>query len=591
MRKYLKSLITCPVHRWIARAFGALCGAAWIFLFVVDSKYFVLEFAEKVPMLPYVGCVLGLFALQAFLSPLLRCFDAWFIAVAVTGYATTVMSEYYNLYFWIVTVLTVCAVYFYLFRDDKLGLGDLKVPSWLCWVAVGTFAALFIGYVSAITVIRYTSYSASTFDLGIFAQMFHYMRTTGLPLTTCERDTLLSHFAVHFSPIYYVLLPGYMLFPSPAYLQIAQTVVLASGVIPLYLLVRQLGQSNRAAAIICIVYCMYPALMGGCSYDIHENCFLAPLLLWLFYCLEKNSALGIYISAVLTLFVKEDAAIFVACIGIYAFCYLKRRLHGAILFGVSVIYFVVVLALLSTIGDGNFLSWRYSNFIQNSDQSFLQIVKVILLNPAYMLMQAFNEGKLEFVAQMLIPLACLPLVNKQLGRLILLAPVLLLNLLTNYSYQYSTNFQYVFGAIAVLFYLAVCNLSRFKTAVRRTILPMMAVATLLVLVVTQSYTTMYLKIPKERWEQFDRINAAIALVPDDASVSTTGYFLPHMANRDELYDYRANVQTEYIVLDLRPDTEDINAATITKYHYLGYEDIAYEENLYIVMKFNDPAKK
>ena len=591
MLKYIKNIFSCPAHRWIARVFGALCSAAWIFLFVVEDHFSLLSFAEKVPLLPYIGCAAALFALQALVTPLLKRFDAWFIAVAVTGYASTLMFEYYNLYLLITVSLTIAGVFFYLFRDDKLGLVKLQMTTGLGWTVVAIFALLFVGYTSAFTVLRYTTYSASTFDLGIFAQMFHYMRTTGLPLTTCERNELLSHFAVHFSPIYYVLLPGYMLFPGPAYLQIAQAVVLGSGVIPLFLLVKQLGHGNRTATVMCIVYCMYPALMGGCSYDIHENCFLAPLLLWLFYCLEKNSAVGIYISAVLTLLVKEDAAIFVACIGIYSFCYLKHRLHGAVLTVLSVVYFVIVLALLSTYGDGNFLSWRYSNFIENSDQSFMQIVKVILLNPAYMLLQALNEKKVEFLVQLLLPLACLPLVGKQIGRLILLVPVLLLNLLTNYEYQHSTNFQYVFGAIAILFYLGACNLSRLKAATRRTVLPIMATVTLVFLVATQSYTLIYFQVPPENQEKLDRITAALELIPEDASVRTTGFFAPRLAQRAELYDYKTNVTTDYLALDLRPGNENITQSTLNIFRYRGYEDVAYEKDLFIIMKYTKETEQ
>ena len=73
-----------------------------------------------------------------------------------------------------------------------------------------------------------------TFDFGIFSQMFHQMRTTGLPVTTVERDGPLSHFAVHVSPIYYLLLPFYCIYPKPVTLQVLQAAVLASAVIPLW---------------------------------------------------------------------------------------------------------------------------------------------------------------------------------------------------------------------------------------------------------------------------------------------------------------------------------------------------------------------
>lgn len=64
--------------------------------------------------------------------------------------------------------------------------------------------------------LRYLGYLAPNFDFGVFTQMFHNMRESFLPMTTCERNGLLSHFAVHISPVFYLLLPFYALFPSPA---------------------------------------------------------------------------------------------------------------------------------------------------------------------------------------------------------------------------------------------------------------------------------------------------------------------------------------------------------------------------------------
>ena len=115
------------------------------------------------------------------------------------------------------------------------------------------------------------------------------MKKTGLPLVTCERDVLLSHFAVHISPIYYLLLPFYALFPSPLTLQIGQAVIVASGVIPTLLLCKHYCLSGKSTCALVLIYVLHPALSGGCFFDIHENCFLTPLLLWMFYFFERKN--------------------------------------------------------------------------------------------------------------------------------------------------------------------------------------------------------------------------------------------------------------------------------------------------------------
>ena len=103
-------------------------------------------------------------------------------------------------------------------------------------VYIGITAGLslvFFLFVSAWTVSRVESFCAPTFDFGIFSQMFYNMKETGLPMTTVERDGLLSHFAVHMSPIYYLMLPFYCLAPTPATLQVLQAAVMTSAVLPL----------------------------------------------------------------------------------------------------------------------------------------------------------------------------------------------------------------------------------------------------------------------------------------------------------------------------------------------------------------------
>ena len=61
-------------------------------------------------------------------------------------------------------------------------------------IGVGVMAALWLGFVISGTVCRYLLNWSSTFDFGIFSQMYYYMKETGLPLTTCERDMLLFPF-------------------------------------------------------------------------------------------------------------------------------------------------------------------------------------------------------------------------------------------------------------------------------------------------------------------------------------------------------------------------------------------------------------
>ena len=112
---------------------------------------------------------------------------------------------------------------------------------------------------------------------------------------------VLSHFAVHVSPSYYVLLPFYCIVPHPGTLQVMQAVVIASAVIPMWLIGKRHGLHPLLRTLLCLVLLLLPTTAGGASYDIHENCFLLPLILWLMYAFDRRSILLTLLFAVLTL--------------------------------------------------------------------------------------------------------------------------------------------------------------------------------------------------------------------------------------------------------------------------------------------------
>ena len=95
-----------------------------------------------------------------------------------------------------------------------------------------------------------------------------------LPLTTCERGQLLSHFYIHFSPIYYLFLPIYMIFRTPITLVVIQSIMVFGAVIPLLLLCKKYGIKPLIALVICFIYIYSPAIVQPLLYDFHENAFI-----------------------------------------------------------------------------------------------------------------------------------------------------------------------------------------------------------------------------------------------------------------------------------------------------------------------------
>ena len=432
------------------------------------------------------------------------------------------------------------------------------------WLAVAAGAAFFV-FVSVWTVCRVLSFCAPTYDFTIFAQMFHNMKETGLPMTTVERDGPLSHFAVHVSPIYYLMLPFYCIAPYPATLQVLQAAVLASAFIPLWKLGRHHGLAPWARFLLCLALALYPAYSGGAGYDIHENAFLTPLILWLFWALDRRSIPVTVIAAMLTCMVKEDAPVYVAIIALWqmvqGLLYTNKRWNfttGLCLLAGSIAYFLAVTGYLAQSGDG-VMTYRYRNFMYDGSDSLFTVIKATLLCPMKAVYECVDPEKLQFIGLTMGVLLGLPLMTRRYERYILLIPYILVNLMSDYQYQHSIFFQYTYGATACLFYLALVNLSELKFDKRYVLGVMIIVAGLCFWLNIVPKAMTYPRYCQVYAETYAQRREALALVPDDASVAATTFYTAPLWDREILYDVKyadtAHVlECEYVVLNPKETT-------------------------------------
>lgn len=579
MQKLFNAL---KLENLLPRLFCGWCIASFVELSLSDTFFGYTSFLKTVVIWRFFVILLGVTAiltLSAFYTDKKTTETRILLGSAFVYLLSATYNEHHSWFgFGLCAVLFF--IYLYCIKDNKLDLCAIPVSSKTITAFLCIAVSIFVIFSGSVTVFRYLGYTSSTFDLGIFSQMFHHMKETGIPYTTCERNELLSHFAVHISPVFYLLLPGYLLFSSPVYLQIMQTLILASSVIPLYLLTKELGLSKKTQWLLCTAFCFYPALSGGQFYDIHENLFLTPFLLWMVYFYEKKQYIPAYLFAVLTLFVKEDAAIYVAAFALYILCSRKDYKRGLPLLIGAMTYFFIATAILTHFGDGAMTASRFSPYLPEGSNSMIDVLKTVLLDPALLFKEIFTAEKIRFLLQMLLPLAFLPLFTKNVSRLLLLIPLLLVNLMPNWVYQYSIHFQYVFGSLALLFYLTALNIKDLPAALRRSILPLTVMFSLLISMTELSYFDDNVTSYFQNLNQNRTIAAALDEIPSDATVSATGFFLPAVSNRNVVYDYTANKKTEYIVLDLRPGRES-NMEQENAYYAASpqlYEQVVFKEN-------------
>ena len=565
-------------------AFCAVCG-----IFACDGFSFTqLKFAARVPLVRLILLTLLLTAALTALGLWRRHLLYRAAPLCVLFYGIVCCAHTASFYTAFGFLILLAIVLVFVLREDGIAADAVSLPRWLSVTVIALFAAVMASYLISAALMRYLAYNSPCYDFGIFAQMFHSMRTTGLPVTTCEREEAMSHFAVHVSPVFYLLLPFYLILPRPETLLVLQVLGVLSGVIPLYLLTRHFKLSEGQIVAACLLYLGCAALTGGIFYDFHENKFLTALILWLMWAIERKKLPLTLLFALLTLSVKEDAAIYVLFIGLWMLLCRREKWLGLLLGITSTGYFIAVTRWLNEHGDGAMFN-RFSNIIGQG--GIRELIRTALTNPALLLNECMNAEKLVFVACILLPLGFLPLMTKKLSSLILICPMVIVNLISDYTYQHSLNFQYTYGVMALLFYLTVANLpnvadftSGFRT--RRALLCFALCASVLIGTVQIKNHSDVFGYYSERRADSDVITEVLADIPANASVRTASMFAAHLASREELYYLTNEKDADYVVLDLRPYI-NINSARgydVEYFERLGYELVTMTEDVIALLK-------
>lgn len=546
-----------PPHRIIALLAAAFCAASALSVFMGD--FTTLSFFDNFSPFWFVAVFIVSAAAFALLAVK---FGDNAVSLSVLGSViliavTVAVSVGGNIYL----NIGIAAVLFMTVKYCAPRLSISFVPSFktvYIIAAVAAAAACLVTFLG--TYWKYASLSTSTYDFGIFAQMFEMMKDTGVPYTTVERAKLLSHFAVHFSPFFYLLLPGYFLVPGPEYLIFVQAAAVAAGIFPSIGIARKLGLSSKMCLAVGGFYLLYPSILNGCYYDFHENKFLTVIALYLIYFIVSEKTVPMYIFAVLLLGVKEDAAIYVASIALWMIFSGTRRRHGFGILALSVAYFIMAVSVIPLFG-GEVMMGRLSDYYPAGDESFLAVAKTCFFNIGYVFTKVFTAEKIPFILWMLVPAAAAPFATKKSATLLLMIPMLVINLMPAWKYQYDVDYQYTYGVAALVIFSFIILLTVSCGETRRRIalfgVCCAAVFSLSLWVPKfETYAEKYLEKP----DYYDEIAQYLYSIPEDATVTASNFLVPHLYHIDEMYGYIMYYgslrKTDYYLVDRRSHAHD-----------------------------------
>jgi uncharacterized membrane protein len=456
--------------------------------------------------------------------------------------------------------------------------------------AIAVYGVVF----SYFTVLKYTVFQSYAWDLGIFNQAFYTTLHDGrLFYYTPELfyNVSGSYFAMHISPILFLVLPFYAICPSPATLLIIKSFVLALGALPLYLLAKELLGSNKAGFVLAITYLLYPPLQGANWFDFQQQMFLPFLFFFMCYFMIKRRWKLYFLTVPLVLMVEEHLPIILF---VFSACFLFMGDIKSTFRSVKARKMDVGLATTVTM-IGCVIYFFAAIFIKNSftiNQALLNLYKALgnfnvlgvkedpFLVPIYALsnpQRAFQallydySYKLFYVVLLFGPLAFISFRNRlALGTILLLAPLLL----SNYRGYYSVGTHYPLYVIAFVFIAAIYALKQLPLPTKFFSLKTIMVATLLFTISTSPLSPMsnafikagllwYPSVDFSMNENIRSLQELIDVVPPNASILTQNHLFPHVSNRinayvipssyfegsEEYIDSLMN-KSEYILLDM-----------------------------------------
>ena len=445
-------------------------------------------------------------------------------------------------------------------RGDKLGISGITISRKIALIVAGALFLVTTFVFGYYTSIKYRTYNNFTFDFGIFAQMYERMASSFAPNTTVERSYMMSHFGVHFSPIFYLFLPGYYIFRSPIYLFYVQSASVAAGVFAVWLICGKLGFSGKLTVALELMYAFYPCLFNGTFYDFHENKFLTTIILFLFYFILSKNKIWEFVFAFMLLMVKEDAAIYLIAIGLFVMIYRKEVWRGAIMLGMAIVYFIIAKQIVAASGEEGVMISRLSDYFVNGEKSFGSVAKSVFFDIGFLIKQMFTAEKIPFILWMFAPVAFSPFMTKKISSLILLFPIIPINLMQSWKYQYDVDYQYTYGVAALIIMCAIFVIAGLKRNPKRVV-----VLTSLCLCAVMTTALVYPKIDNAKkllvgaGDTCKQVDELIDSVPSDATVTAAHSLVPHLYKVEWLYtmpDYYGGnrdkpVDTDYFVVDTR----------------------------------------
>ncbi len=410
---------------------------------------------------------------------------------------------------------------------------------------------------------RYMSFHATLWDMGLMLQAIWNTTHGRILHETVNLGFSASRLAVaHWEIIYLPLALIYRIIPSIQMLLYIQTLILACGTIPIFKLATKKLTSPLAGTLIALAYLFYPALHGANLFDLHGLTLATTFLLFAFYYLDQAKLAPMLVFAVLSLACREDVALVIFSLGLFAWIRKGQRKMAIPLLLLSTAWLAAFFLRFhffrapdipeATSMVPNWEHLSLNNFIRSPIQTIAIIVRYLL-----------SQENIKYLAKLALPVIGLCFLSIDI--LLIAAPTLLLNLLSRWPQMHQIEYHYTATITPFIFAAAIHGLANLKERWHRffanhphrlTVALSAAIALAALLSMTQFSILRFHRM----WQVSEpdrKLSQQLRAIPAHLSVSTTARAGSHLANRRELYHFpERSSEADILVLELnRPEIE------------------------------------
>ena len=459
----------------------------------------------------------------------------------------------------------------------------------------------------ALALLRHWTFHSTASDLAVFDQVMwntvhgRFMEST-ISLARCEPH---SFFGDHFSPALLLLVPPYALFPHPETLIVAQTISLALGAWPIYLLARRSLPTSAQRLVWVAAYLLSAPLSFIALYDFHEITLAVAPLGFAMYFLATRRTVPMVLCLVLALLAKEEVALIGVGFGV-ALAFQGRWRSSAVVIAGSIVAFVVTLqVIIPAFAAG--APYQYLGRYASLGRDEGEIARTLLLDPLRVLsvlVKGEIGSKIVFVLSLFGPGLGLALRSK--WALIPSLPPLGYLMLSDYGGEHTLHNQYGAPLIPLALGASILGVAALGERWRRRVTVGVLASSLFFafsfggLPFSLDFANAFLRGEPSRApsgepilareSRYEPFLAAVRAIPPEAAVSSRDFFPTQLPQRRFNYNLVGLdvCDAQYVILDYAAPSvnRDLakHLAEVAAVEQLGFAEIASGQGLSLLRR-------